>query len=227
MHIDDTNKKRETPTQLNELFEVSGAFYSLPGNPIDHECRNFLRICRKQLRPETTSAVDATFIMMNPGGSEPVSDIEQVRGQGLVPAKPDDTQFQIMRLMNVMTWNTVEIINLSDYRATKSKSLFSVYSSLPPEHTIFHPSRLAELEGILHPRLIIAAWGLSSDLDPLSDAAIKSVTSIGKKLIGLKGSSVTGYLHPQPFSTPKQQKWILDMSVLLRSESLQPALRTP
>lgn len=224
MHIDDINKKRETPTQLNELFEVSGDFYSIPGNPADHECRRFLRIRRKQLRLETESAVDAMFIMMNPGGSKPVSDIDLVRGQGLVPAKPDDTQFQIMRLMNVMTWNTVEVINLSDYRATKSKSFFSVYSSLPPEHSIFHPSRVDELKAVLRPRLTIAAWGLSSDLDPLAKAAIKSVTATGKKLIGLQGNHPTGYLHPQPFSTPKQEKWILDMSVLLRSEILKAPL---
>jgi hypothetical protein len=83
---------------LNLAFEVQGRFYA---SPAGHACRDELLINRKCTSSKRESSPDAVFVMMNPGASEPLSgeDTAAFEAARHVPAKPDRTQYQVMRLM--------------------------------------------------------------------------------------------------------------------------------
>jgi hypothetical protein len=67
--------------ELKERYDVFGHFYSVevaPNNVVD--CRSVLEIVEKAQAPDETSAVshrtpDAVFIMMNPGSSRPLVEV--------------------------------------------------------------------------------------------------------------------------------------------------------
>jgi len=71
---------------------------------------------------------DAIFIMMNPGSSRPLEEVDNVVSEdninkleiSLVPTKPDTTQYQVMRVMHYCNWNHVRVLNISDMRDPKS-----------------------------------------------------------------------------------------------------------
>src|SRR5277367_4646709 len=100
--------------KLKELYDVFGHFYSVkvaPNKVVD--CRSVLEIMQKAHAPEQTSVLtdrkpDAVFIMMNPGSSRPLVEVDnRISAKAihelpisLVPTKPDTTQYQVMRIMH-------------------------------------------------------------------------------------------------------------------------------
>jgi hypothetical protein len=90
--------------------------------------------------------VDLLVVMMNPGSSEPIE------GEGLseqlllskeyVPKKPDNTQSQIMKVIESQGYLTALVINLSDVREPKS-TIFArklkqlSFASIGEKHSIF------------------------------------------------------------------------------------------
>lgn len=161
-------------------FKVQGNFYTLklPKDKEDIEfyCRNLLTI--KRLEKEINK-VDGVFIMMNPGGSTLVNkksdplyvknnnlNIKEfklpsyspldIKNKGielkLCDAIPDKVQCYVMEIMDILNWNLVYCINLSDLRNASSSdfkkevrdfknlsnSLGSEFSNI---HSIFCESR--------------------------------------------------------------------------------------
>jgi len=98
--------------KLKPAFEVFGHFYSVDlksGERI--ECRSVLEIITKERCPAEqdsllTQIPDAIFVMMNPGSSKPLEEVENIIPEelvgkldiSLVPTKPDITQYQVMRV---------------------------------------------------------------------------------------------------------------------------------
>ena len=78
---------------------------------------------------------DAVVIMMNPGSSRPIeegdtnSPLEMPLSDGfnkpLVLTQPDNTQYQLMRIMVSKGWNHIRILNISDIRDPKSPSFIA------------------------------------------------------------------------------------------------------
>src|ERR1700722_18843393 len=97
--------------ELKRKFDVFGHFYSVqvaPKKVVD--CRSVLEIMEATHAPEKTASLstrkpDAVFIMMNPGSSRPLVEVNNhIRADAisdlrisLVPTKPDTTQYQVMR----------------------------------------------------------------------------------------------------------------------------------
>ena len=99
--------------ELKKEFNVFGHFYSVRLKSKEVvECRSVLEIVAnaRKLKNHTklsTLRPDAVFIMMNPGSSSPLDEVSNCipisalhkMPISLVPAKPDKTQYQAMRLM--------------------------------------------------------------------------------------------------------------------------------
>lgn len=144
--------------------------------------------------------------MENPGGSESLevsaghidgplylsTDMNlasQINNTALTKAKPDRTQYQVMRLMNFYNWNYVRVLNLSDIRTTSSTSLIDLYTQLNDDHlSIFSDVRNAErihqLRGITY-KPVIVAWGTSDGLRDLANLQRPSYLTTSKAYQGI------------------------------------------
>ncbi len=171
--------------QLKKKYVVYGSFYNLKisSNEI-LPCRNRLEIMERS-QVNNLDLPDALFIMMNPGSSAPLDSevelpvyhVEDIKVSGEVKvkwvlAKPDITQYQVMRVMDAKGWRYVRVINLSDIREPKSKvfreDLVKLKAIEPLSlHSIFSSCRSVELKKALKLKSlapIVAAWGTDNFL---------------------------------------------------------------
>jgi hypothetical protein len=222
-------KVRFLPAEsLKHRFDVFGHFYSVivaPKRVI--ECRSVLEIVHSESAPLLAASLahrtpDAVLIMMNPGSSRPMTAIDnriQRRAMhrlpvSLVPAKPDTTQYQIMRLMHFCEWKHVRILNLSDLRCSRSNEFFRQFRELETEtayeeHSIFAPQRQEELAQKLVGNVpVIRAWGVSPHLNPLIDRSLRGrpETTADKGL--LKAGTTNKFLHPLPSLQSQKRAWL-------------------
>jgi hypothetical protein len=130
--------------ELKNKYDVFGHFYSVEVAPKKVvECRSVLEIVEQAETPDETSVLsnrkpDAVFIMMNPGSSRPLVVVDNcIHAEAihelpisLVPAKPDTTQYQVMRVMHYCEWRHVRVLNLSDLRCSKSGEFFKQFKRI-------------------------------------------------------------------------------------------------
>src|SRR6202042_3301860 len=125
--------------------------------------RSVLEIVEADHVPKKKAAIsdrrpDAVFIMMNPGSSRPLNEVDnRIHAKAihelsisLVPTKPDTTQYQVMRVMHHCEWRHVRVLNLSDLRCTKSVKFFKQFKQLEAvasfdSHSVFSSRRKHEL----------------------------------------------------------------------------------
>jgi hypothetical protein len=217
-------------SELKSVYDVLGHFYSVeisPGNVVN--CRSVLELVNKDHLPEKRSGLshqkpDAVFIMMNPGSSQPLVEVNNhVHADAihelpisLVPTKPDTTQYQVMRVMHYCNWRHVRVLNLSDLRCSKSPEFFKQFKRLEKEdlfdsHSIFSLRRQDELSSKLTQHgavIVVRAWGLSEELDPLIERCI-SKTAKNKTIKGLAKEGTTNkYRHPLPTLQEQKLVWV-------------------
>ncbi len=226
---------------LREEFAVFGHFYSVDlrsGECI--ECRGLVEIVSHNAAPSNSNSPldrlpDAIFIMMNPGSSMPLVDVDQrvpeeEIGQvteSLVPARPDSTQYQVMRVMHHMGWRQVRVLNLSDLRNSKSGSFVRQFKSLELRtgyiaHSLFTDTRREELKRKFPPGLVgpvVLGWGVNSDLDPLIQRCMDKVG----RLNGITGIQQPGtrdkYRHPLPALQSQKREWVAQILEILREHA--------
>jgi hypothetical protein len=211
-------------------YDIFGHFYSVEVRPNKVvECRSVLEIVAKANGAHDLSRVarqkpDAVFIMMNPGSSQPLVEVNNRIQAGeidelaisLVRTKPDTTQYQVMRVMHYCNWRHVRVLNLSDLRCSKSIEFFKQFKDLEQEaaydsHSIFSTRRKDELNSKLssHNAVpVIRAWGVSAELDPLIERCL-SKTMRHKTIKGLiKEGTTDKYLHPLPSLQRQKLLWV-------------------
>ena len=216
--------------ELKREFAVFGHFYSVevaPKRIVD--CRSVLEIVEQADTPDETLVLsnrkpDAVFIMMNPGSSRPLVEVNnRIHADAihempisLVPTKPDTTQYQVMRLMHYCDWRHVRVLNLSDLRCSKSGKFFRQFKRLEEEvsfdsHSIFSGRRKNELALKLskHNAIpVIRAWGVSAELDPLIERCTSKLTK-AKTVRGLAKEGTTNrFLHPLPLLQKQKALWV-------------------
>ncbi|MBI2806649.1 MAG: DUF1643 domain-containing protein [Planctomycetes bacterium] len=213
--------------ELKSKFDVFGHFYSVQVAPKKVvECRSVLEIVEADHAPKKTTALsnrkpDAIFIMMNPGSSRPLTEVNnRIQAKAihelpisLVPTKPDTTQYQVMRIMHYCDWRHVRVLNLSDLRCPKSGVFFKQFKGLEEEHlfdahSVFSDRRSAELALKLPSGIpVIRAWGVSPHLDPLIERCLSKL--INAKLVRglLKEGTTNKFLHPLPSLQSEKVKW--------------------
>lgn len=170
--------------------------------------------------------------MMNPGGSTPVNEARATlkvwktsEASSLVCELAltdlDDTQSQLMRIMENRGWTHIRVLNLSDLCETDSNLFYQYFSDFEAAtesrvHSIFSEARRDELAMKLKRKdaaPVIAAWGVSYKLSPLVNLS-KAVLA-GESLIGYQNKR-RRYYHPQParqFDAKllKRKKWISEL----------------
>lgn len=190
-------------------FNVSGHYYTLKEDKQD-SYRSVLRIQRKSSEQQD---YDLVVVMMNPGSSKPL--IGGVIQKDWTPrkkkiyslAKPDNTQYQVMRLMDRLEFNHAAVLNLSDVRISKSREFYQKLSSYKSDiHSIFSSKRKAELMKYLSGDVpIIKGWGLDKSLVPYAEIADKLLLKYNshgyEKVAPL-------YRHPLPPNIHLQREWL-------------------
>ena len=214
--------------ELKKTYGVFGHFYSVQVAPKKVvECRSVLEIVETDHAPKKTTDLshrkpDAVFIMMNPGSSRPLTEVNnRIHAKAihelpisLVPTKPDTTQYQVMRLMHYCEWQHVRVLNLSDLRCPKSGVFFKQFKELEEDlsfdaHSVFSDRRNDELASkLVNGISVIRAWGVSPHLDPLIDRCIAKLTR-AKAVRGLMKEGTTNkFLHPLPSLQSQQVEWV-------------------
>lgn len=214
--------------ELKSKFDVFGHFYTVQvASKKIVECRSVLEIVDLEYVPKKAAALssrkpDAVFIMMNPGSSRPLTEVNNRihataihdLSVSLVPTKPDTTQYQVMRVMHYCKWRHVRVLNLSDLRCPQSGVFFKQFKGLEEDHlfdahSVFSNRRSAELALKLISGIpVIRAWGVSPHLDPLIERCLLKL--IKAKLVRglLKEGTTNKFLHPLPSLQSQKVEWV-------------------
>jgi hypothetical protein len=171
------------------------------------------------------SLPDAVVIMMNPGSSRPIEegDTESLLTmplnadfkKPLVLTQPDNTQYQIMRIMVSMNWTHVRVLNISDLRDPKSPSFIARtrrLTTLPggDQHSLFSETRAEERKTMLRRKPgapFILGWGQDAGLIPLAKQCLDCIA--GERIITVPaGNDPVLTAHPSPMLQSKKLEWL-------------------
>lgn len=185
-----------------EEFYITGLFYESQG----YKFRQHLDIKR---RSSDLAQPDLMVVMMNPGSSYPIDGIENNTKPS--KAKPDNTQNQIMKVMDSSDFDYARVLNLSDLRTPDSNVLYEFIKSEESKtinHSIFHLNRSDELKSLFIKKVpVIFGWGVNEALIPLAKIAIEAL-DIEKPLGILKKGTKYSYYHPLPREHKKRLEWV-------------------
>ncbi len=216
---------------LKTKFNVFGHFYNIRiGNKIFH-CRSSLEIVLKSQKKWSNGPADAVVVMMNPGSSVPLDKSYKPKlfssgevcspnwKKESIPTRPDNAQYQLMRLMLLNNWKYVQVLNLSDLRNGNSGKFsieFEEASRLDASnpHCITHKNRRAELVKSLKTKLngpVIAAWG---SVKVLKESAQKLI-ELQPDVIGLKLDD-PWYRYASPYMKDKKLDWLEKMNLMVK-----------
>lgn len=228
-------------SELKKVFRCYGHFYRLQVEGIEPQlCRSVLEIT--SLPREAVGAgsdpddlfsspgaaqnlPDAVVIMMNPGSSRPIEegDTDSLLAmplpagfqKPLVLTQPDNTQYQIMRIMVSKHWKHVRVLNISDLRDPKSPSFIAktkVLENIPggAAHSLFSKVRKNEREQMLRRKPgapFIIGWGQDAGLIPLATQCLRCIE--GEKIITVpSGDDPVLTAHPSPMLQAKKEEWL-------------------
>ena len=214
---------------LKLRFGVYGDFYQIFWGGKPYACRSVLELIDHTHTPTDPNAIhgmnpDLLVVMMNPGSSKPLQpgytprnlqEGETQSGTQRVKTRPDNTQYQIMRVMVAGGFKHARILNLSDLREPKSAVLMPMIQalcSLPngAQHSLFCDDRDQERERLMGPWAavpVLAGWGRQQQLLPLAEQCLKKLR--GWRLIGVRiEEKQPFYAHPSPMLQTKKEAWL-------------------
>lgn len=224
----------EYADSLKNDFEVKGEFYRLTRQ--DKEaivCRRRVEISLKNATGRNAQP-DAVAVLMNPGSirfADPTeeSSLPQIenaaqlslRDTHLKTLKPDNTQYQLMRLMRQMGWKRLRLINLSDLCDANSDSFARLYRELNDNsdidaipHSLLHSSREKELKRLLKADQLILAWGSNPVQQADAEAFLELVKR--RKPVGL-ALEHPWYRFASPYRKDQKISWLQEMISLLQA----------
>jgi hypothetical protein len=215
--------------QLRKEFDVIASFYQIEVGSILYQCRSHALIMRKG--GANQKSPDAVICMANPGSCSPRDKSyhgpiiqDHFINVPYVVVDDDPTQRQLMRLMQIMDWNVISIINVSDLCASNmndfKEKLRLVEEYSYKKHSIFEDSRFKERESLLDcyfkQSKVILAWGKDSSIRKLASNILKKLPKEGQCFFGLSYSSPEwGYQHPNPILQEKCIEWLKKMNLQL------------
>lgn len=214
---------------LKQRFAVYGDFYQVVLGGQTYACRSVLELIAHSKRPSDPHQIhalqpDLLVVMMNPGSSKPLLPdycprLVGPEGPGARPerviTRPDNTQYQIMRVMAVRGWAHARVFNLSDLREPKSMQLMKTLATLAQvaegaRHSLFCPARRAEREALMGPQgaiPVLIGWGRDVHLRPLAVQCLQVLQ--GWKKIGLPlDAEGIFYAHPSPMLQRHKDHWL-------------------
>lgn len=218
---------------LNQIYLTEGAFYQIELEGKSYSCRVLARICK---RGSNANIADALVVMVNPGSSQPTDQEYVIPPYNknlmeipMVEANSDQTQHQLMRLMEARGWDMIYIINLSDLIDGNLASFQEILKTFSThennEHSIFSPNRREQIKHLFSDdTIIIAGWGVQPFKKEEMQNALKFFEKYGK-VFGLRHQTYPYYLHPKPALIEKQILWLENMNNLLDSENERHKLK--
>ena len=226
--------------ELKKVFRCYGHFYRLNIAGAEPQlCRSVLEITSLPREavgaksapddlfsaPAASNLPDAVVIMMNPGSSKPIEDgdtdsllsmpLPENFVKPLALTRPDNTQYQIMRIMSAKGWTHVRVLNISDLRDPKSPSFIARTQRLAAlagggAHSMFSAERRAERDALLRRKSgapFILGWGQDAGLIPLAEQCLKCIA--GEKIITVPaGANPVLTAHPSPMLQSKKEIWL-------------------
>lgn len=207
---------------LKKMFKVNAKFYHAD---VDGERFLMRREARISRIGSTQSRIDAVVVMINPGSCQPTEALEYTPSDkmAMLPAKADQTQHQLMRLMEDMKWNELTIVNLSDIcegNLDKFKAIEKKFKAAEVPHSIFQDDNVAERGCLLaNADHLIFGWGSSNNAERLAKEF--GLFNNGNPLpqyqnvIALIHPVKLFPLHPRPALVVDRIKWLQDMTDLL------------
>lgn len=217
--------------ELKIKFSVFGHFYDLDINGQSFNCRSVLEIVSKSIESISNSNPNALVVMMNPGSSKPASNsyipkkysVSQITSKTwvkeVIPTKPDNAQYQIMRLMLLQGWKHVRILNLSDLRNGNSGNFsieFQKCLELDPTatHSLLSKNRRTELlDYCSKSGTVIAAWGSIDVLRGAAKEFLKLVPNVEGLLL-----EKPWYRYPSPYKKDQKIDWLKAIDKKLKSQ---------
>jgi len=187
---------------VENKFEYLGVFYT--NN--NYKFREVLNIRRKSISQESP---DLIVIMMNPGSSEPINGNDNSIVETYT--KPDNTQSQVVAVMENLNYNYARVLNLSDVREAKSKNFYDLIKKLDEEkinHSIFSDARKNDLDKLFEPDIpVIIAWGVDKVLEKLAMSALTKLQDY--PVAGIK-KELTDFAFYHPYQRLKKSRirWI-------------------
>ncbi len=175
---------------------------------------------------------DAVVIMMNPGSSRPIEEgdtnslldmpLPDGFNKPLVLTQPDNTQYQIMRVMVSKGWKHIRILNISDIRDPKSPSFIARTQALADiegggAHSLFSKVRKKEREQMLKRKPgapFILGWGQDAGLIPLAKQCLRCIE--GERIVTIPSENdpvLTA--HPSPMMQAKKIEWLKNIRAAL------------
>ena len=210
--------------ELENLFNTKAAFYKLQTQGKIQICRSLTAISRIGTESER---VDALFVLLNPGKCLPLAGEDsipllpgEVAELPLMPATPDNTLYQLMRLMERMNWNSIQVINLTDLRTGKFEEYKERQKFMKQcgdsRHTIFSIDRYIELLDCMERAdTVIGGWGTEASIVPVAENAYTILTEL-EDIKGLAYKTHPLYYHPFPWLQNKCIMWLDDMEAQLK-----------
>ncbi|MBF0624049.1 MAG: hypothetical protein HQL82_04505 [Magnetococcales bacterium] len=214
---------------LRRRFAVFGHYYRCRLDDREWDCRSVLELVAPHRVPANADGLlglvpDLVAVMMNPGGSRPLDsgwEPPLISGFPLLPgvcrlvsARPDTTQYQIMRVLVARGWHHARVVNLSDLRQAKSPLFLQAAAQLEAQpggrvHSLFSPERQKERNWLLPAGRtpIILGWGRSRGLMPLARQAMAALA--GRALAGVfpPGEDCL-CAHPSPQLQRLKEAWL-------------------
>lgn len=207
--------------RLLDRFAVYGRFYRAEIAGCDESLRDRLEIAPRDwsLARIAQRQPELLVVMMNPGGSRPCDPADDAPGASprLVPAVPDRTQYQIMRLLlaaqaSGRAWQHARVVNLSDLRTPRSADLLHKLGRYAQDdrHSLFGRSRGADCRAVFAESQVpvVLAWGLHPGLAMWARLALAA--SQGHPRFGISTDGVS-FRHPLPQRQDLQLRWLAEV----------------
>ena len=218
---------------LKSQYSAFGEFYRLDTGRQQLLCRRRVELVEKDVA-DVNSPPDAVAILMNPGNARflqpgtstriPVIDADDVQAiarlNQLHPLKSDNTQYQLMRLMQRMAWSHLRLINLSDLCDANSQSFAHRLADLMHQkpglpHSLLCQTRMHEWDALVmdvarHHAPVIAAWGSNRVLETQALDCIRRLPS----LAGL-ALNTPWFRFASPYRKDQKLNWLNEMAQCL------------
>lgn len=216
--------------ELKSKFSTIGHFYELDINGQSFNCRSVLEIVSKSIDSISNSNPNALVVMMNPGSSSPASNsyipkkfsVSQITSKAwvkeVIPTRPDNAQYQIMRLMLLQGWKHVRILNLSDLRNGNSGNFsieFQKYLEVDSTvaNSLLSKNRHTELlDYCSKSGTVIAAWGSTEVLRETAKEFLKLIPNVEGLPI-----EEPWYRYPSPYKKNQKLDWLKAMNAKLKA----------
>jgi len=207
---------------LKTKYSCYGHFYKLKVESNLYRARSVLEIIdfkyfsKLDLKALSIKVPDLTVIMMNPGSSKPLESVnlktydlkkELIINKDLVLTRPDNTQYQIMRIMYEKNYKHIRVINVCDLIETKSTNLVKLLAGINLNtSSIFSSYRAQELSLYLkNIDTVLLAWGAVKGLEKYYINALNLLESKNKIGVLIKPHY---YAHASPLMQTKKESWL-------------------